>query len=73
MLILVHVSDVRERTSDSAEISSSGFPKFDRNPNTGEPLGKTSRWLKATQTIVHDQNHASYILLPLVSSMSNHS
>ncbi len=47
------------------EISSSAFPKYDRNPNTGEALGKTSRWLKAQQMIFHDRQHPSSITLPM--------
>ncbi len=48
------------------EISSSAFPKYDRNLNTGEALGKTSRMEKAQQEIYHDAEHASYVLLPIV-------
>jgi putative CocE/NonD family hydrolase len=48
------------------EISSSAFPKYDRNLNTGEPLGKTSRMEKAKQEIYHDAQHASYVMLPIV-------
>jgi putative CocE/NonD family hydrolase len=49
------------------EVSSSAFPKYDRNPNTGDPLGKTARWLKASQTILHDRQHPSRIVLPIVA------
>jgi putative CocE/NonD family hydrolase len=48
------------------EISSSNFPRFDRNLNTGEPFGAGTKWITATQTIYHDQQHASYILLPVI-------
>jgi putative CocE/NonD family hydrolase len=48
------------------EISSSAFPKYDRNQNTGEPLGKTANIKVADQTIYHDAVHLSYITLPLV-------
>jgi putative CocE/NonD family hydrolase len=48
------------------EVSSSAFPKYDRNPNTGGALGKTTRWLKATQTILHDRQHSSHVVLPIV-------
>jgi putative CocE/NonD family hydrolase len=48
------------------EVSSSAFPKYDRNPNTGEPLGKTARMQTADQKIYHDQEHPSFILLPIV-------
>ena len=48
------------------EISSSNFPRFDRNPNTGHPLGQDAELRPATQTIVHDADHPSHILLPIV-------
>ena len=48
------------------EISSSAFPKYDRNPNTGEELGKTTRVQKAAQRIFHDRKYSSYVLLPVV-------
>ena len=48
------------------EISSSAFPKYDRNLNTGEQLGKTTAMQVAEQKIYHDSGHASYVLLPIV-------
>jgi uncharacterized protein len=48
------------------EISSSNFPRFNRNLNTGEPLATGSRWLSATQTIAHRQEHPSHLLLPVI-------
>lgn len=48
------------------EVASSAFPKFDRNPNTGEPLGVTARLQPADQTIYHDRERASYVVFPLV-------
>jgi putative CocE/NonD family hydrolase len=48
------------------EIASSAFPKYDRNPNTGEALGKTTRVDVAQQTIYHDREHPSHIMLPIV-------
>ena len=50
------------------EIASTAFPKYDRNPNTGEPLGKTDKMQRADQTIYHDQDHPSHVLLPVVRS-----
>lgn len=48
------------------DISSSNFPRFDVNPNTGEPLG-LSRLLKtADNTIYHDPAHASAVKLFLM-------
>jgi putative CocE/NonD family hydrolase len=48
------------------EISSSNFPRFDRNLNTGEDAGRGTRWVKATNTIVHDRAHPSAVVLPVV-------
>jgi len=48
------------------EISSSNFPRFDRNPNTGRPVAEDTELRKATQTVYHDRTRASYILLPIV-------
>jgi uncharacterized protein len=50
------------------EIASSAFPKYDRNPNTGDPLGKSERMQKADQKVLHDDQHASYVMLPIVPS-----
>lgn len=47
------------------DISSSNFPRFDVNPNTGEPLGQSNRMLIAEQTIHHDARRPSQIVLPL--------
>ena len=48
------------------EISSSNFPRFDRNLNTGEDQATGSRWQTAAQTILHDQRYPSHILLPVI-------
>ncbi|MCP4258934.1 MAG: CocE/NonD family hydrolase [Planctomycetes bacterium] len=48
------------------EISSSNFPRFDRNPNTGAPFGKSVEIIKARQTIYHDSKRPSHILLPVI-------
>ncbi len=48
------------------DISSSNFPRFDVNPNTGEPLQQHRRTVIATNTIHHDAAHPSHIVLPLV-------
>jgi len=50
------------------DISSSNFPRFDLNPNTGEPLGNHRRVVTAVNTIYHDAQHPSHILLPLIRS-----
>lgn len=48
------------------EISSSNFPRFDRNPNTGEQPGTSTDVTSALQTIHHDANHPSRIILPVI-------
>ena len=48
------------------EISSSNFPRFDRNLNTGKPLGRDSAMLTARQRVFHDPEHPSHILLPII-------
>ncbi|WP_018130901.1 CocE/NonD family hydrolase [Effusibacillus pohliae] len=48
------------------EIASSAFPKYDRNPNTGAPLGKASEMIVAEQTIYHCKEYPSAILLPII-------
>jgi uncharacterized protein len=47
-------------------VTSSHFPQFDRNPNTGARFGTTSDVRVAEQTIVHDADHPSHILLPVI-------
>jgi hypothetical protein len=48
------------------QIASSAFPKYDRNPQTGEDLGKTIKLQTAEQKIYHDKAHPSHVILPLV-------
>ena len=48
------------------EISSSNFPRFDRNPNTGANFGEPARLIPAQQTVLHDSSHPSHIVLPLI-------
>jgi putative CocE/NonD family hydrolase len=48
------------------EVSSSNFPRFDRNLNTGEEQASGSRMSKATNIIYHDKAHPSALVLPLV-------
>ena len=47
-------------------VTSSRFPVFDRNPNSGEPFGTGVRLEAARQTVRHDAAHPSRILLPVV-------
>jgi putative CocE/NonD family hydrolase len=48
------------------EISSSNFPRFDRNTNTGYTFAQDAEVISATQTIYHDADHPSHILLPVI-------
>ena len=48
------------------EISSSNFPRFDRNPNTGAPIGQDDRLETARQTVFHSSDHPSHIILPVI-------
>jgi uncharacterized protein len=50
------------------DISSSNFPRFDVNPNTGEPLGRNRRWAIAENSVYHDVERPSHIVLPIVES-----
>jgi putative CocE/NonD family hydrolase len=47
-------------------ISSSNFPRFNRNLNTGEDIISSSRSVRAHQTIYHDRDHPSALILPLI-------
>jgi putative CocE/NonD family hydrolase len=48
------------------EISSSNFPRFDRNLNTGHTLGQDAEMQVAVQTILHDAAHPSRVTLPII-------
>jgi len=48
------------------EISSSNFPRFDRNPNTGKRVAEDSDLKPALQTILHNVQYPSHITLPIV-------
>jgi putative CocE/NonD family hydrolase len=49
-------------------VTSSSFPRFDRNPNTGGPVAEAARGQVALNTIFHDAARPSRILLPVVGS-----
>ena len=48
------------------EISSSDYPQFAPNPNTGELFGQSAASTPATQTILHDAAHPSGVVLPVI-------
>jgi putative CocE/NonD family hydrolase len=50
------------------QITSSCFPRWDRNPNTGHPFGADAELRVAQQQILHDADHPSHVVLPVVSA-----
>ena len=47
-------------------ISSSNFPRFNRNPNTGGPMLGASHVVNAQQTVYHDGKYSSSLTLPVI-------
>ena len=50
------------------DVSSSNFPRFDRNTNTGGVIAADTELKPAVQTILHDAAHPSHVSLPIVPS-----
>ena len=48
------------------EVSSSNFPLWDRNPNTGHPQGQDAELRVARQTVFHNRAYPSRLVLPLI-------
>ena len=48
------------------DISSSNFPRFDVNPNTGEPVGRHTHSVKSDNTIHTSAELASRVILPII-------
>ena len=48
------------------DISSSNFPRFDLNPNTGEPLQQHRRMVPADNTVYLGGDRASHVVLPVI-------
>ena len=48
------------------DIASSNFPKFDVNPNTGEPMGRHTRTIRARNCVFLDSGHPSHVVLPII-------
>ena len=48
------------------EIASSNFPRFDRNPQTGERSSEASVLEPALQRVFHDESRPSHIVLPII-------
>ncbi len=49
------------------QITSSNFPRWDRNPNTGHPFGADAEVQVAHQEILHDADHPSHLVLPIIT------
>ena len=56
----------RRGHSIRVEVSSSNFPRFDRNLNTGHELGMDAEMRTARQTVHHSGAYPSHILLPVI-------
>jgi putative CocE/NonD family hydrolase len=68
MIDLWSTSDVvRKGHRLRLELSSSNFPRFDRNLNTGVDDSRSVAMIKATNSILHDNLHPSVLTLPIVS------
>ena len=50
------------------DVTSSSFPRFSRNLNTGEDVGTGTRMEVAEQTILHTARYPSHVLLPVTAS-----
>ena len=48
------------------EISSSNFPRYDRNPNTGREIATETQPRVAVQSVYHSANAMSQIILPII-------
>jgi putative CocE/NonD family hydrolase len=48
------------------QVSSSNFPTYSRNPNTGRRIATETELVPALQTILHDAEHPSHIRLPII-------
>ena len=51
------------------QVSSSNFPQYDRNMNTGNAIGVDAKGVVAQQTIHHDRKRASYLELPMAPAV----
>ena len=53
------------------EVSSSNYPRFDRNPNTGKNIAIETRPIPATQTVWHDVDAPSRLILPVIPAAAH--
>jgi uncharacterized protein len=50
------------------DVTSSSFPRFSRNLNTGEDVGTGTRMETARQTVLHTDAYPSHVVLPVIPS-----
>lgn len=48
------------------DVTSSNFPRWERNPNTGEDPAQATAWRAARQMVLHDAEHQSRVTLPVL-------
>lgn len=53
------------------EVSSSNFPRFDRNLNSAQPVADEIRMFKARQAVLHQKGYASAVVLPVIPPRAN--
>ena len=67
MIILYPTSNIFKKGHKiRVDISSSNFPRFDFNPNTGEPIGLNKMQIKANNTVYFSDKYPSHIILPVI-------
>ncbi|BCJ85327.1 CocE/NonD family hydrolase [Effusibacillus dendaii] len=49
-----------------ADVASSNYLRFDNTPNTGHKWGEDAETVVAKNTIHHDAEHPSHIILPII-------
>lgn len=64
MYALSHVVPAGDRLR--VHVTSSDFPQWDANPNTGELFGTSVKSVVAEQQVFHDQMHPSHLTLPII-------
>jgi putative CocE/NonD family hydrolase len=50
------------------QVTSSDFPRYDRNLNTGGPFGEEARGQVAVNTVFHDAMRPSHVVMPVTSA-----
>ena len=51
------------------QVSSGAHPRFARNPGSGEPLATATKLVAAEQSVYHDPDHPSAIVLPVMAEL----